>query len=124
MNRYTIKTVVFVVCILLSSIGQADSKRQVLHAAFQEIDDSAEKINLIGYQSLEYSEPDQVGVKKYIILDFRPSGMKLVENEEVTHVDKICRQIVRNNHLLHNLVSLGYEMVSVAFDDTSQYDCL
>ena len=102
----------------------ADGNTKALHSALALIDFNTEQVDLIGYQSIDQPIPDEVGATKYIILDFRPGSRPLPEEELVVKVGHICSQIIGNQSLISNLSAMGYDMVSVAFDDQSQFDCL
>jgi hypothetical protein len=110
--------------VLITGTASADSDTQALHSALAVIDSNTEQLDLIGYQSVDQPEPDEIGATKYIILDFRADGQHMQEDEIVAKVGDICSQITNNQPLIHNLSALGYDMVSVAFDDHSQFDCL
>ena len=110
---------------ITSQTASAESNKEALHSALATIDMSIKLVALIGYQSIDQPQPDEFGVSKYIILDFRPDGHHHLQEEEmVVAVSTICSQITSNRPLIYNLSALGYDMVSVAFDDHSQFDCL
>ncbi len=99
-------------------------KTAELHVALAELDTRTTQLDLIGYQSVEQPQPDATGAMKYIILDFRAGKSLVAEEDLVASVDTICRSIITNQPLIRNLSNMGYDMVSVAFDDVSQFDCL
>lgn len=114
------------VLIYVSSVhsARADNSTRALHLALATIDSNTEQVVLIGYQSIAHEKPDGMGATRYIILDFRPDDNSLGDEEMVTTVSVICTQITSNWPLIKNLSALGYDMVSVAFDDHNQFDCL
>ncbi len=100
------------------------SSLSVIHAALADIDRQAGGVYLIGYQSVEHAHVDSFGASKYIVLDFRADTAQFAEEQAVANVEIICREIINNRALLKDLSEMGYDMVSVAFDDASQFDCL
>ncbi|WP_020409988.1 hypothetical protein [Hahella ganghwensis] len=118
------KSMITMLCMLFVSNGISAAPFSVLHAALADIDQQTVDLYLIGYQSVEHSRADQYGASKYIVLDFRAEKTKLAEDEAIAKVEFICRQIISNRPLLRDLSDLGYDMVSVAFDEKSQFDCL
>lgn len=125
-----LKKLYIVLCLILSSLNItaacADNamSTEALHSALAMLDSNTDTVNLIGYQSIDQSEPDEYGLMKYIILDFRADQKLLRQEELASTVGDICSQIISNRPLLHNLSAMGYDMVSVAFDENSQFDCL
>lgn len=125
-----LKKLYIVLCLILSSLNItaacADNSMstEALHSALAMLDSNTDTVNLIGYQSIDQSEPDEYGLMKYIILDFRADQKLLRQEELASTVGDICSQIISNRPLLHNLSAMGYDMVSVAFDENSQFDCL
>jgi len=109
--------------IMLTASASASSM-PILHAVLADIDRQANGVYLIGYQSVEHAHTDAFGASKYIILDFRGNASTMSDDKAVAKVEIICREIINNLALLRELSDLGYDMVSVAFDDASQFDCL
>jgi len=125
-----LKKLCILLCLILGSLnittasaGNAKAT-EALHSALAMLDSNTVTVNLIGYQSIDQPEPDEYGVMKYIILDFRAAHKLLQQDELASTVGDICSQIISNRPLIHNLSAMGYDMVSVAFDETSQFDCL
>lgn len=79
----------------------------------------------IGYESVEREDiPATSHVeRKYLIVDFRfnstPAG-----NQLQASVHKVCMALLKDRELIRSLSDSGYDMVAVAFDRQSQYDCL
>lgn len=79
----------------------------------------------IGFDSVERSDiPTTARVdRKYLIVDFRFQSMPHQEQLQAS-VHEICMALLRDRALIQSLSDSGYDMVAVAFDKTSQYDCL
>ncbi|WP_235937754.1 hypothetical protein [Marinobacter caseinilyticus] len=79
----------------------------------------------IGYDSVERTiiPKSSTADRKYLIVDFRfddaPESTRLQAS-----VHTICMTLLRDRELIQSLSDSGYDMVSVAFDRQSQYDCL
>ncbi|HCW89325.1 MAG TPA: hypothetical protein DHU56_04605 [Marinobacter sp.] len=84
-----------------------------------------EKATYIGYDSIEREDiPESSSVeRKYLIVDYRfdraPADAQLQAS-----VHKVCMALLGNRELIRNLTAAGYDMVSIAFNRQSQYDCL
>lgn len=79
----------------------------------------------IGFDSVERN-PVKVSAptdRKYLIVDFRFQLAPETEQLQAS-VHKICMALLRDRELIRSLSDSGYDMVSVAFDRQSQYDCL
>lgn len=79
----------------------------------------------IGYESIER---DMIPVtsaidRKYLIVDFRLNGELGTEQLQAS-VHKVCMALLKDRDLIRDLSNKGYDMVSVAFDRRSQFDCL
>jgi hypothetical protein len=79
----------------------------------------------IGYESVEreiipVSAPVE---RKYLIVDFRFNGEPGTEQLQAS-VHKVCMAMLKDRDLIRDLTNQGYDMVSVAFDRRSQFDCL
>ncbi|MGM0767839.1 MAG: hypothetical protein ACQEV6_07430 [Pseudomonadota bacterium] len=86
---------------------------------------SGEQATYIGYESVEREDiPASALVdRKYLIVDFRfPSQPG--EDQLQASVHKVCMTLLKNRDLIRTLSDSGYDMVSVAFDRQSQFDCL
>lgn len=79
----------------------------------------------IGFDSVEREDiPVTAAVdRKYLIVDFRFQTPPANEQLQAS-VHKICMTLIRDRDLIQTLSDSGYDMVSVAFDRQSQYDCL
>ena len=79
----------------------------------------------IGYESVEREDIPVTShiERKYLVVDFRfksepPNGQLQAS------VHKVCMAILKDRELIQSLSDSGYDMVAVAFDRQSQYDCL
>lgn len=79
----------------------------------------------IGYESVERENiPTTSAVdRKYLIVDFRLTDDHGTEQLQAS-VHKVCMAMLRDRDLIRDLSDQGYDMVSVAFDRRSQFDCL
>ena len=79
----------------------------------------------IGYESVEREViPVSSAIeRKYLIVDFRLNGNFGTEQLQAS-VHKVCMAMLKDRDLIRDLSNRGYDMVSVAFDRRSQFDCL
>lgn len=86
---------------------------------------AAEEATYIGYQSVEREDiPVTASVdRKFLIVDFRIDPATEYEQLQAS-VHRACMALLRDRELIQSLSDAGYDMVSVAFDRQSQYDCL
>ncbi|MGP4842894.1 hypothetical protein ACTXGQ_02080 [Marinobacter sp. 1Y8] len=61
--------------------------------------------------------------RKYLIVDFRYQNTPDSSGLQAS-INTICMAMIRDQELMQRLSNQGYDMVSVAFDRQSQYDCL
>lgn len=82
-------------------------------------------VTYVGYDSVERVDiPVESGVdRKYLIVDFRLRNEQPYEQLQAS-IHKACMALLTDRDLISSLSSAGYDMVSVAFDRQSQYDCL
>lgn len=85
----------------------------------------AHQATYIGYESVEREAiPVSSAVdRKYLIVDFRLKDNPDTEQLQAS-VHKVCMAMLKNRDLIRDLTDQGYDMVSVAFDRQSQFDCL
>ena len=83
------------------------------------------EITHIGYGSIERDEiPVAANAdRKYLIVDYRFSS-EPADDKLQASVYTVCMALLKNRELIRNLTAEGYDMVSVAFNRRSQYDCL
>lgn len=84
-----------------------------------------DELTYIGFDSVERTDiPEASGIdRKYLIVDFR-SNSSQSRDLQVARVHEICMTLLGNTDLIRNLTHQGYDMVSVAFDRSYQYDCI
>ncbi|MDO6443533.1 MULTISPECIES: hypothetical protein [unclassified Marinobacter] len=80
----------------------------------------------IGFESVEREDiPVSAAVeRKYLIVDFRLAAAQPASEHLQASVHKVCMALLKDRELIRNLSDSGYDMVSVAFDRRSQFDCL
>lgn len=80
----------------------------------------------IGYESVEREDiPATSSVdRKYLIVDFRFRESEPPTEQLQASVHKVCMTLLKDRELIRHLSDSGYDMVSVAFDRRSQFDCL
>lgn len=80
----------------------------------------------IGYESIERQDiPTSAAVeRKYLIVDFRLASNEMASEQLQARVHKVCMTLLKDRDLIRELSNSGYDMVSVAFDRRSQFDCL
>ncbi|MCM0614290.1 hypothetical protein KFJ24_17510 [Marinobacter sediminum] len=80
----------------------------------------------IGYQSVEREDIPVTSVvdRKYLIVDFRFDARQPPVEQLQASVHKVCMTLLKDHELVRHLSDSGYDMVSVAFDRRSQFDCL
>jgi len=80
----------------------------------------------IGHESVERQDiPEASPVeRKYLIVDFRFTDQMPAGDQLQASVHKACKALLENRELIRSLSDSGYDMVSVAFDRRSQFDCL
>lgn len=79
----------------------------------------------IGYESIEREDiPATSHVeRKYLVVDFRFKSNPARDQLQAS-VHKVCMALLKDRELIRSLSDSGYDMVAVAFDRESQYDCL
>lgn len=113
------------ICSFLLALGLSQSAR-------------AENIDLLMNGLFQSNGPTYIGVtsvsredipesanyeRKYLIVDFRFPGEPAEMNLQAS-IHTICMAMIRDRDLMQRLTQQGYDMVAVAFDRRSQYDCL
>ncbi len=86
---------------------------------------NGEQATYIGYDSVERQDiPENANAeRKYLIVDYRFDQAPADEQLQAS-VHKVCMALLGNRNLIRDLTAEGYDMVSVAFNRQSQYDCL
>lgn len=87
---------------------------------------AAEEATYIGFESVEREDiPVASAVdRKYLIVDFRFESTQPPVEQLQASVHKVCMTLLKDRDLIRELSDSGYDMVSVAFDRRSQFDCL
>lgn len=106
---------------LASANAQAESIDVLMSKVF-----SGQEATYIGYESVEREDiPELAAVdRKYLIVDFRFTDRPPAVEQLQAGVHKVCMTLLKNRELVRSLSDSGYDMVSVAFDRQSQFDCL
>ena len=79
----------------------------------------------IGYESVEREAIPATSTvdRKYLIVDFRFNSDPAEEQLQAS-VHKVCMTMLKDRDLIRDLSNQGYDMVSVAFNRKTQFDCL
>ncbi|MEP1216756.1 MAG: hypothetical protein ABJM11_17000 [Marinobacter sp.] len=79
----------------------------------------------IGYESVEREDIPATShiERKYLVVDFRFKSDPASDQLQAS-VHKVCMTLLKDRELIQSLSDSGYDMVAVAFDRQSQYDCL
>jgi len=87
---------------------------------------SNQEATYIGFESVEREDiPERAAVdRKYLIVDFRLTDQSSEGEQLQASVHKVCMTLLKDRELIRSLSDSGYDMVSVAFDRKSQFDCL
>lgn len=80
----------------------------------------------IGYESVEREDIPATSTvdRKFLIVDFRFETLQPPVEQLQASVHKVCMTLLKDRDLIRHLSDSGYDMVSVAFDRRSQFDCL
>lgn len=119
-KRIALRTFVCLPCVLLALPARAENLDQLMIRVFPS--QNPQSPRYIGYERVD-AAPAQNDAERYLILDFRFT-QRPDEPVLQASVDSICKALLHDTELLRDLSGQGYEMVSVAFDQQSQYDCL
>lgn len=119
----TIKHIVGAYAMLLAIVSQpaaAGNLDLLLSGIFPD-----QQATYIGYESVEREDvPTTSHVeRKYLIVDFR-FDKDPARDQLQASVHKVCMALLKDRELIRSLSDSGYDMVAVAFDRKSQYDCL
>lgn len=107
--------------LLSASQAQAENIDVLMSQVFP-----AGQATYIGYESVERQDiPVSAAVeRKYLIVDFRLASGQMASDQLQASVHKVCMTLLKDRDLIRQLSDSGYDMVSVAFDRNSQFDCL
>ena len=80
----------------------------------------------IGFESIEREDIPELATvdRKYLVVDFRFTDQEPASEQLQASVHKVCMTLLKDRDLIRSLSDSGYDMVSVAFDRQSQFDCL
>ena len=73
--------------------------------------------------SVKTFPPHRPFERKYLIVDFRFESEPPQEQLQA-NVHRVCMALLKDRELIRSLSDSGYDMVAVAFDRKSQFDCL
>ncbi len=106
---------------LSASLARAENLDVLMNQVFPEA-----HATYIGYESVEREDiPASAAVeRKYLIVDFRLASNLMASAQLQASVHKVCMALLKDRDLIRHLSDSGYDMVSVAFDRRSQFDCL
>ncbi|PCM43160.1 hypothetical protein [Marinobacter sp. ANT_B65] len=104
-----------------ASAAQAENLDIVMSQVFPQ-----DQATYIGFESIEREDiPASAAIeRKYLIVDFRLAAPQPASEHLQASVHKVCTALLRDRELVRSLSDSGYDMVSVAFDRRSQFDCL
>ncbi|MBR9869967.1 MAG: hypothetical protein GYB26_02370 [Gammaproteobacteria bacterium] len=110
---------------LLSGATSSYAQAGNLDVLMQQVFPSTE-VTYIGYESIEREDiPASADVdRKYLVVDFRFKGSLPSTEKLQAKVHQVCMTMFKDQQLMRSLSDSGYDMVSVAFDRQSQFDCL
>lgn len=108
----------FVAMTMVAARSDADELSHYLEALFEQ-QDTAE---FLKYESVEQAHAEDFGALRYLVIDFQLN--KAFQPQLQLAVHSLCGSVLRDIGLLTELSYQGYNMVSVSFDQKSQYDCL
>lgn len=119
----TIRSIISMFALLLAAASQpaaAGNLDVLLSGVFPD-----QQATYIGYESVEREDiPASSHVeRKYLVVDFRFKSDPASDQLQAS-VHKVCMALLKDRELIQSLSDSGYDMVAVAFDRKSQYDCL
>lgn len=121
MTLRNLSLALFASSLLAANNAQAENIDVLMSSVFPQ-----DQATYIGYESVEREDiPTSAAVdRKYLIVDFRMPSAGLPSEQLQASVHKVCMTLLRDKDLIQHLSDSGYDMVSVAFDRSSQFDCL
>lgn len=105
---------------LLSASSHADELQTVLSSAFP----TTSPVAFVKHESVIQPLADEQGSEKYMVLDFAVNSESLDDQQLQASIHTICTTVLTDRALIEQLSNNGYDMISVSFDASSQYDCL
>ncbi len=115
-----VRTGIFAIGLIASTSALAENLDVLMSGLFADTE-----ARYIGYDSVERQEIPQSSAvdRKYLIVDFR-FELEPPTTQLQASVHKVCMALLRDRELVRSLSNEGYDMVAVAFDRQSQYNCL
>ena len=109
---------------LLSTLAASAAQAENLDVLMSQVFNNGQA-TYIGYESVEREDIPASSLvdRKYLIVDFRFQSQPPEEQLQAS-VHKVCMTLLKNRDLIRTLSDSGHDMVSVAFDRRSQFDCL
>lgn len=119
----TVRSIISISALLLAVASQpvaAGNLDVLLSGVFPD-----QQATYIGYESVEREDiPASSHIeRKYLVVDFRFKSDPASDQLQAS-VHKVCMALLKDRELIRSLTDSGYDMVAVAFDRKSQYDCL
>ncbi|WP_100639217.1 hypothetical protein [Marinobacter salexigens] len=107
--------------LLCTPVAQAENLDIVMSQVFPQ-----DQATYIGYESIEREDIPVASAieRKYLVVDFRLATSQPATEQLQASVHKVCMALLKDRELVRRLSDSGYDMVSVAFDRRSQFDCL
>ncbi len=105
---------------LLSPCLSADEITDKLKRAFP----AQKEISFVQHESIQVPTRNAFNEEKYMLLDFKVAKSSLTKQQLQSSIHSICSTVLKDRDLLISLTREGYDMVSVSFDNRTQYDCL
>lgn len=121
MNIPTLIRTVVSATLLCAPAAQAENLDIVMSQVFPQ-----DQATYIGFESIEREDiPVASAVdRKYLVVDFRLAASQPAAEQLQASVHRVCMALLKDRELIRSLSDSGYDMVSVAFDRRSQFDCL
>ncbi|HTN35394.1 MAG TPA: hypothetical protein VL091_15420 [Marinobacter sp.] len=119
--RTVIKTLLLPAALLASHCAFAENLDVLMSQVFTQ-----NQATYIGFESIEREDIPVTSTvdRKFLIIDFRFETREPPAEQLQASVHKICMTLLKDRDLVRHLSDSGYDMVSVAFDRQSQFDCL
>lgn len=107
--------------LLSTPLAQAENLDIVMSQVFPQ-----DQATYIGFESIEREDIPATSAidRKYLVVDFRLVASQPAAEHLQASVHKVCMALLKDRELVRSLSDSGYDMVSVAFDRRSQFDCL
>lgn len=118
MKKVVQVSALFVAMFALAIVSEADELESTLQSHFEQTQD----FTFTRYQRVDQPDADEYGTVRYLVMDF---DLALADRSSLQRsVHTICTTVLKDTRLIRNLSDAGYDMISVSFDQRSQYDCL